>query len=69
LVGFFFISILSFKNIKIGDIINHKNYNKLCFFLYFKNIFKKIKKKIQINIFLVILDHFNVLMSKITFKK
>jgi len=66
LVGFFFISILFFKNIKIGDIINHKNYNKLCIFLYFKNI---LKKKIQINIFLVILDHFNVLMSKITFKK
>jgi hypothetical protein len=43
-------------------------------FLYFKSIFKKIKKKLvfsllQINIFLMFLDHFDALISKIIFLK
>jgi len=37
--------------------------------LYFKNIFKKFKVFLfEINIFLVILDHFNMLMLKIILK-
>jgi len=43
-------------------------------FLYFKSIFKNIKKKLvfsllQINIFLMFLDHFDALISKIIFLK
>jgi hypothetical protein len=44
-----------------------------CLFLCFKNVFEKIKyflffSLLQINIFLVFSDHFDVLMSKIIFK-
>jgi hypothetical protein len=45
----------------------------VCLFLCFKNIFKKIKifyffSLLQINIFLVFLDHFDTLITKIIFK-
>jgi hypothetical protein len=47
---------------------------KNCLFLLFKNVFKKFKfylffYLLQINIFLVFLDHFDALISKIIFKK
>jgi hypothetical protein len=46
----------------------------VCLFLYLKNIFEKIKIflfffLLQFNIFLLFLDHFNKLISKIIFKK
>jgi len=46
----------------------------VCLFLYLKNVFEKIKfflffSLLQFNIFLLFLDHFNKLISKIIFKK